>query len=255
MDYKLGKQAADYRPTDLKLMHYAVGLPALPHKPYGYGTIFGGGKGWGMLGNDGAGDCVFAGGGHETMLYNRLAGHPAEFTAEGALADYAAVTGYDPRTGEHDDGTVVQDAYGYRRRTGLVDANGVRHKIDAYVRISAQDWDMLQRCVWAFGAVGIGFNFPSSAWAQYDAGQVWDYTGDTNIEGGHYVCVVGSQDPSNECSTITWGRKQRMHRRFYERYCDEAWVPLSKEALRGSGYNVRHIDWSLLQDDLQAVAA
>ena len=48
-------------------------------------------------GFDGAGDCVFAGGDHETMLWTLEGGAPASFTGANAIADYSAVTGYDPK--------------------------------------------------------------------------------------------------------------------------------------------------------------
>lgn len=248
---KLGKQPfvpseQDFRLKDL----LAVPLPAVPIYRFGHGTIF---SDWKMLGNDRAGDCVFAGGDHETMLYNKLAGRTVSVGAREALADYAAVTGYDPNTGANDNGTVVRDAMSYRRRTGLLDAGGNRHKIDAYVQIDAGDWNLMLRCVWAFGAVGIGFNFPSSAWEQFDSGAVWDVVSGASIDGGHYVPMVGSMSPAKRATFITWGKRAEMTKAFYEKYNDEAWVPLSKEQLRSTGFNYRHVDWATLSAWLAAL--
>jgi len=247
MPVALGKKPAVSKPSDLKLTSFLIALPPLPSKRFGYGTLF---TDWRMLGNDYVGDCVFASADHQTMLWNKLAGHPVSFTKENTLADYSAVTGYNPKDPNSDQGTVVQEALSYRRKTGVIDSNGKRHKIDAYARIPAGNFSLMLRCVWTFGAVEIGFEVPSSALDQWHAGEVWDDVGDSNIEGGHDVPIVGSMDPTTECSCITWRRKQRMTKRFYERYNDEAWVPLSFEQMTAAGFNVRHIDQAGLKDAL-----
>jgi len=242
--FKLGKLPFEPDERDFKLTKLlAVDLPPAPKLRYGHGTMF---TDWKMLGNDRYGDCVFAGADHEHMLWNKLAQRPIEFTSTNALADYAEVTGFDPVTGQGDNGTYVRDAMGYRRSTGLRAQDGQRHKIDAYVQIDAQDWDMLHRCIWTFGAVGIGFNFPDSAWEQFDANELWDVVPGANVDGGHYVPMVGSMNPANEVTFVTWAKRARMSKAFYQKYNDEAWVPLSKEYLRAGGYNYRHIDWNTL---------
>jgi len=251
MPYKLGKQPYEPKAKDFQLKELlAVDLPPMPKVRYGHGYDF---TDWKMLGNDRYGDCVFAGADHETMLWNKLALTPVSFTDQNALSDYGAVTGFDPITGNNDNGTVVREALDYRRSTGLIDANGKRHRIDAYAQIDAQDWEMLHRCIWSFGAVGIGFNFPDSAWDQFDNNQLWDVVSGARIEGGHYVPMVGSMNPASEVTFVTWSKRARMSKAFYEKYNDEAWVPLSKEFLRAGGYNYRHIDWNTLQSWLTSL--
>jgi hypothetical protein len=247
MNLKLGKLPATTSPKDLKLDDYTVSLPPLPKSRFGYGTIF---KDWGMLGNDQYGDCVLASGDHQTMLYNKLAGHSVSFTAKNALADYGAITGFNTNTGSGDNGTNVRDALSYRRKTGLVDSTGTRHKIDAYVSINPGDFDLALRCIFTFGAVEIGFQVPESAMTQFENGQEWDDVGDQNIIGGHDVPGVGSTIPGQKGTFVTWAQRQFMTKKFYQTYNDEAWVPLSKESIRASGYNTRHILWSDLQNDL-----
>jgi hypothetical protein len=242
--YKLGKLPYEPNLKDFKLQQFEVALPPLPPKPFGFANLY---SDWGMLGNDIAGDCVWAGADHETMLWNKLAKHEVSFTADNALADYGAVTGY-PTT---DDGTYPRDAMNYRRTTGLIDASGKRHKIDAFVSIPAGDWDTMVRCVWTFGVVGIGFNFPHSAWAQFDNGQPWDVVAGSSIEGGHYVPIVGYPSTTS-VSCITWGKRQVMTKAFFQKYNDESWVPLTKESLLPPA-NVRHIDWTTLQAELNSL--
>lgn len=208
-----------------------------------------------MLGNDKAGDCVWAGAAHETMLFGWLrSSHPIlPFSDQSVLSDYSAVTGYNSNDPNSDQGTDVHDAMAYRRKTGVLDANGNRHKIDAYVSIDAKNYDLMLQCVWTFGAVGIGFEFPDSAWKQFDNDEVWDVVSGAQIDGGHYVPMVGSVHPGQEVSFVTWGKRARMTKAFYEKYNDEAWVPLSKELMQSSGLSWRHIDWATLQGDLSSL--
>jgi hypothetical protein len=239
----LGKLPAKPSPLDFGIRAVAVDLPALPTKGFGLGTLF---HDWGMLGNDAQGDCVWAGAAHETMAWNKLANHPVTFTDAPVLGDYHAVTG------PGDNGTDVHIAMGFRRSTGIADASGQRHKIDAYLSIDPKDWELMLRCAYAFGAVGIGFEFPGSAMSQFNAGQPWDVPG-SSIEGGHYVPIVGSLHPATEASCITWGKRQRLTRAFYEQYNDEAWVPLSFEMLNKSGLGLHHIDRAKLQSLFDAL--
>lgn len=250
--YKLGKAPATPRKTDFKLKNYEVALPPLPTKSFGYGTRL---SDWKMLGNDRAGDCVFAGAAHETMLWGWLrSSHPIlPFDDTSVLSDYSAVTGYDPDNPDTDQGTNVHDAMSYRRNTGIRDTAGVRHKIDAYISIDPGNFDLMLRCVWTFGTVGIGFNFPDSAWSQFDNDKVWDVVSGAKVDGGHYVPMVGSQNPAKEASFVTWGRRARMTKAFYQKYNDEAWVPLSREMMHSSGLNWRHLDWEALKADLNSL--
>lgn len=245
-ELKLGKQPAAPQKSDFKLKSYAVSLPPLPKKPFGYGTIY---SDWGYLGNDRYGDCVWAGADHETMLWNKLAGRSVQFATANTLSDYSS-TGFDPVTGANDNGTNVHQSMSYRRSTGVVDSSGIRHKIDAYVSIAPRDWNLMLRCVWTFGAVGIGFEVPGSIW---NDGQTWHTTSDKNIIGGHYVPIVGTRNPATEATCISWGHRYFMTKEFYETFNDEAWIPLSREQLRSSGFNSRHIDWISLNNDLASL--
>jgi hypothetical protein len=245
----LGKKPFTEDKRDFKLKEVAVSLPKFPSKPFGSGSLF---TDWGVLGNDKYGDCVFAGADHETMLWNRLARHDVSFVEANALADYSAVTGFNPNDPSTDQGTEVRAAMGYRRDTGLIAADGTRHKIDAYVSIDPKNWDMLIRSIWTFGAVGIGFAVPNSIWNQWSAGAVWDIVAnDGGIDGGHYVPMVG-YPAVDQVTFITWGKRAVMTRAFYEKYNDEAWVPLTKEELRPPS-NVRNIDWDTLSSMLSSL--
>jgi hypothetical protein len=88
----------------------------------------------------GAGDCVFAGAGHETILWNALAGITVPITGKENISDYSAVTGYVIGDDSTDQGTDVRTALLYRQKTGILDSNGKRHKIGPFL---ALDWKKL----------------------------------------------------------------------------------------------------------------
>lgn len=246
---KLGKQPATRDQRDLRFAAVAAGLQ-LPKPPsrFGHGTMF---RDWAMLGNDTYGDCVFAGAGHETMMTNRIAGRTVRFDDQHVLADYGAVTGFNPDNPDTDQGTNVRDALKYRRATGVADAAGKRHRIGAYVSISPKDFDELMTAVYVFSAVGIGFAFPDTAIGQFNSREPWDVVAGYQIEGGHYVPVVGRAS-KNLGTCVTWGRRQTFTRTFYSEFNDEAWAIVFPEELR-AGKTERGMDLSQLNAALRSL--
>lgn len=259
MTGKLGKQAATRDDRDLTYTVVKAGA-TLPKPParFGHGTMF---HDWQMLGNgpddsvqpgfQGAGNCVFAGGGHETMETNKLAGKIIPITGKQAISDYSTVTGYVIGDDNTDQGTNVRDALKYRRRTGLLDAAGKRHKIGAYVALDPKDYEQLVEAAYVFSAVGVGIEFPESAMAQFDNGEPWDVVPGARIEGGHYIPLFG-RSSLNVLGVVTWGRRQAMTRAFAQEYIDEAWAVVFPEELR-NGKTERGMDLTQLTSALAAL--
>ena len=266
LKFKLGKLPATYDKRDLLFSEYrtAEALPSHP-KYFGHEGLMAA-NGWQMFGNGpdntvspgfkGAGDCVFAGGDHETMLWTLEGGVPAKFTGATAIKDYSSVTGYDPKApldahgnNPTDQGTNVRTALGYRRKTGLVDASGKRHKIGAYVSLEVGNMDEILEALYLFGVVGIGIKFPLSAMDQFNAGKPWSVVPGSAPEGGHYIPLVANRT-NLEC--VTWGRIQQMTPQFFKTYCDEAWAILSTEMLK-AGKSLEGFDLTQLQEDLKAL--
>jgi hypothetical protein len=260
--HKLGKKAfTGYRPGTPAFADYKpkgdTTLPT-PVVPFGHGNSF---TDWGMLGNDSYGDCVPAGSDHETMLIDNLAagGKPADnvvtFVEANTLADYFAMNGVPPGPagGTSDQGTDVQTALGYRQDTGMIDNNGTRHKIAAWVSIKPKNLQDVIDAIWIFDAVGIGINFPDSAMDQFNNGQPWSYVKGSQIDGGHYIPLVGVP-ATQTLALVTWGVRWTMTDQFFSEYCDEAYAYCTLESLNAKtqanwgGYN-----WTQLQADLKLV--
>ncbi len=228
MRYALGKLPARPGSVALKFGTFfdRKKLP-VPPAVFGHETI---GRSFGMLGNDKYSDCVWAGAAHETMVWARVGGaHIPSFTTTDVLADYSAATGFDVAKPDTDQGTDMQAAASYRRKIGIADAIGQRHKIDAYVAIKG--WDDLMQAIYLLGAAGVGLNLPETCDDQFDAHQPWTYKKGTPFEGGHYVSGVG-RNSAGRLLVVTWGRLQALDRDFFEACCDEAVAYLSLSVLR-----------------------
>lgn len=262
MSLALGKQPASPQPKDFTWRALAVNVtpPAAPRR-FGHANMF---QDWWMLGNgpddtvepgfQGAGDCVWAGAAHEHRLINKLV-HKVDvsFSGKNVIADYSAATGYvldDPST---DNGSDVHQALDYRRKIGIGDANGTRHKIGAYVSLDPKNWEHLRQAVYIFGACGIGFRFPNSAWAQFNSDKPWDVVAhDGGNDGGHYVPVMGAPS-ADMVAVVTWGRRQEMTKAFYEKYNDESWIYITPEELNSNGSGLHGFDIQKLNSFLSAL--
>lgn len=240
----LGKRPATHDPRDIQYAAITAGLTAPKADTRNVETF----DDWGMLGNDTVGDCVFAGGDHETMLWTQEGGHQAHFTPSTALGDYSAVTGYDPRSPASDQGTDVRTALKYRAAKGLVDVAGRRHKIGAFVALEPGNQAHVKEAVNLFDAVSVGFEVPSYAMDQFSAGKPWAVmSGSQSIEGGHYVPAIGYN--ASWLYVVTWGRVQRMTWGFFAKFCDEAWLLLQSEFLK-AGRSPDGFDLATLKADL-----
>lgn len=243
--YKLGKLPARKGAISLDFMDY-INLSTFPSIPkqFGHDTLI---KDWGMLGNDAAGDCYFAGSEHETMVYSGMGGNTiASFNQETAFADYGAVTGFDPNNPSTDQGTDMQQGAAYRKNVGLIDTLGNRHKVAAYLSLPIGNVSVHLIALYLFGAVGIGIQFPQSAMDQFNAGEIWDIVPGSPYVGGHYIPLVARRENSK---IITWGKEQGMTDNFFERNNDESVVYLSPEIFKNR-LSPEHFDYDQLFSDM-----
>lgn len=257
---KLGKQPATEDRRDLLFRDFVTPsqLPKTPSR-FGYGTSV---TNWGMLANDQFGDCVPVGAAHAAMLFGesiRGTAGMASFTDDAVLADYSAVTGFDPsqtdRNGNNptDQGTYVRDYLNYWRKTGIRDAAGGRHKIAAYVALEAGNPDELMQAAYLGLAVVIGVMFLEAGFEEFDAGRPFDtITGPT--AGGHCMVATGRR-ALDDMGALTWAERAGMTRRWYQHQCDEAWVVVSPDEIRpSSGLNVRGFNTTALTEALEALS-
>jgi hypothetical protein len=246
MELKLGKTPARKEAIKLKFADYSATLPT-PPATAGHKDLLSK-LNIGMLGNDQYGDCVWAGAAHETMLWNEEARAAVLFDNKSVLSDYAAVTGFKPTDPNTDQGTDMQVAAKYRQNTGVLDVNGKRHKVGAYLAINGTK--EIKQAIYLFGAVGIGINFPDSAMAQFKAGKDWTVVKGAQLEGGHYI--PGITYDAKFVYIITWGKVVRASWAFIRKYMDEGVVYLSEEMLTG-GKSLEGFNLAQLRADLAAI--
>ena len=226
---KLGKLPARPGAVSLKFgtIINAAKIPTPPIK-FGHANYS---KPWNLFSNDVISDCVFAGAAHEHMVFGNEGGSIPTFTDATVISDYSAVTGYLPGNPETDQGTDMQAAASYRRKTGIVDANGVRHKIEAYAALEVGNYQEVVLAASIFGVVGLGLRLPETAESQFDAMEPWSYVPGAKIVGGHYVPL---------------GRLQAAEQPFIEQYMEEGLAYISIEALRNNvspeGYDLDHLN-------------
>jgi hypothetical protein len=251
--HRLGKKPARHGSVKFLLMNY-FNLAALPHAPEHFRCSKP--PKWIDYGNSDYGDCVWSGFANQTALEETEGGYATPvFTTNNVLSDYSAVTGFDRNDKSTDVGTDIGQACAYRRKTGIVDSHGYRHKTDAYCWIHLQDAEFLKWAMWTMGGLGLGFRFPGTAMTQFDRGKVWEVTPDWKITGGHYVPAIGIA-PNGNIICVSWGKEIQMTVDFYMTFADEviAFLDLKRLAqktrLSPEGFNEAR-----LREDLKSVSS
>lgn len=225
----------------------------LPTPPLEIGNLRSFSMPWGMFANDQVGDCVFAGFAHQTMMWSEVT-HPdhsyVQFSDTQVMADYSALTGYNHDDPATDVGSDLGQAAAFWSRTGIMDAEGNRHKILGSAEV-ARNPDAVALATYLFGSCGVGFDLPQSAIDQFTNEQPWDVVPGAPSAGGHYVPVIGRNSAGNFLG-VTWGRLQAITPAFIAQYCDEAVAAISPEWLNGTS-TPRGVNLDQLHADLLAI--
>jgi hypothetical protein len=188
----------------------------------------------GELGNDEVGDCTCAAAGHEEQVATANHGHEFTPTTAQILADYSAITGYDPNaplvedeTGQMvnptDKGADMLTVLKYWRSKGIAG-----REILAFAKV-AINWLQIQQGIALFGSLYTGLALPASLDEDAD---FWDVpanlTGDNEpgSMGGHCVLITG-YTADQRVKLITWGGLKTASLAWLQAYCDELYVVAS----------------------------
>jgi hypothetical protein len=246
----LGKQRARHDPRTLQLADYLDTTKLAPAPP----AVDWGKKipanGWGMMLNDSIGDCTCAAAAHLIQDWTSNDGELVTLSDDAVLSAYEAVSGYDPKTGKHDDGAVEIDVLNYWRKKGIGD-----HKFDAYVALEPHNHEHIRDSINLFGGCYIGLALPVSAQRQ----RTWTVPpggatgpGAPGSWGGHAVIIVAYNPRRVTC--ITWGQEKQMTWGFLDAYCDEAYALLSVDDwLHGDKQAPNGLDLETLRNDLEQI--
>lgn len=240
------------QPTRSVALKFGAVFKNLPDPPAAFGH-YQAIPAWGMLLNNRYSDCVVAGACHETMLWGSMAGHTIQFADGWVWKDYQAMQG-NPSWPFNDRGLDMQAAADFRRRIGVHDRNGIRHRIIAYLDLPLSDPKTLAQAVDALGAVGVGLNLPANAEAAWAQHQPWKDTSQPPSGEGHYVSCVGRKANGNFV-VVTWGSLQEMDPDFYSKYNGNmiSLAYLSLEQLNDKGLTPDQFDRAKLESFLTAL--
>ena len=240
MKYKLGKLPAKKDPSILKFSTYFKQIPKIPsiidwtikcNNP------------WDMLKNDVVGDCTIAGAAHNIMVWTANVSKEVTISDNQVITEYSNVCGYDPLTGDNDNGCYLLDVIKRWKDIGLFD-----HKINHYCVVDYNNKDEILASMYLGGGLCIGVQLPQSA---TDFKEMWDFVPTDKIVGGHCVILVAATPHYLTC--ITWGAKQKLTWKFLQKYCDEAYAMISPDWFNSAGINPAGFNIKQLSEDLKQI--
>lgn len=157
--------------------------------------------------NNQIGDCTIASYDHLTCMWTfNVNGIEVHLTNDQILKAYSDVSGYDPITGQNDNGAVMLVVCKYLKNTGV---GG--HKVAAFVSLDVNDLEQIKLSIHIFGGVYFGWDVAQFALDQFNAGQSWTIPSvltnqQRRIVGGHAV-GLGQYD-QNRVRCFSWAQKQ-----------------------------------------------
>lgn len=196
---------------------------------------------------NGAGDCTEASNGHMIQVASTYGNvKTVVVPARAILEAYMRVSGYDPETGENDNGAVVQDVLADWRKNGI---DG--HRCDAFGQLDHTDVTEVKKSIWLFGNANLGIVVYESLEDDFNAGQPWARAEGAQL-GGHCVPAVGYD--TRNIYVVTWGKVQPMTWTCYAKVVEEAWGIVMPEWFNTStNYSPTGLDKQGLGEDFQSL--
>jgi hypothetical protein len=158
-------------------------------------------------GNENAGDCVQAEDAHYIAVITGNANGLYAYTKEQTLADYSAITGFNPADPNTDQGTDPIANMNYRVQKGYADGS----KDLGYLRVDTTNKTEVQFALWAFGNLKIWLALPDSYINPFPSnGAVWG-VGTPDFSNGHCIGTCSANSPRivgvncDGVQVVTWG--------------------------------------------------
>ena len=193
-----------------------------------------------MFGNDRIGDCTCVAA-HQMVQTWSANTDTKDYrpVARDVILTYSRLTGYNRRTGEHDDGANMLDVLKWWRRHGL----STGHMIDAFAAVDTDDVkESLPQAIYRFGGVYLGFALPEYV----ESKPRWHMADSPGASGAgvriRRACRVRLRLRRRRDHGHLVGRRTHVDWAFLHRYLDEAYACLDDF---GSTATVAHrADWT-----------
>jgi hypothetical protein len=204
---------------------------------------------------DGCGDCFWAMGAHAVLAWTTYAGvPPVTIPAASVIKGYSS-TGYDPQTGENDNGTEPTQGFDYLRTTGLTDAAGKAHKIVAVAAFGdPSDEELLGQVLSTFGSVPLAVNLQQAQEDQFGDGQPWTYVPGSPDIGGHMICLQRRATGTDILKDVTWGTLWETNKAFQRNQVADAYAVVTEDWIAANGTTVEGLNLQQLLADMPAVS-
>jgi hypothetical protein len=194
--------------------------------------------------NDRVGDCAIASPAGLIATWTANKGAQQLVSDTDVLRAYSAVSGYNPQTGQNENGCVMLDVLKYWKNVGI---GG--HKLGAFGDVGIADMIAVKAACWLCEGLNIGLQLPayclnSSLWL----------TPSNVIAGGHAIDLLGF-DANGNFIGVSWGRVVSVSPAFLMAQCDELHFGISSDQFDAAGAAANHLDIVAMQKDVATVAA
>lgn len=181
------------------------------------------GNDFGDMGNDEAGNCVYAAQAHMCQVWTANDGTISAPTRAEALQAYSDATGYVPGDPSTDRGDTMLNGLRRWQQKGF----GGRHKILAYGRVDPNDKRTMAICVDWFGGLYAGLMLPDT----YGYEKIWQ---DVTSAGryGHAV-NISDRNPFG-VHLMTWARLKEATGDYIRKRCDELFAVVPERDWTGA---------------------
>lgn len=206
---------------------------------------------------DGCGDCTIAEMAHAYTALDVYAGKPpARFDDAEVISVYSRNSGFDPVTGENDNGCEMMSVLRDQRDVGMRDADGNIHKVLMFAELrNPRNTLLLSQVLKTFGYVYLGISCPESAEEQFGNGP-WTYVPGSPIVGGHCIGLHRRNPYGSRIGVFqmaSWGALQPATIGFIQNYVEEAWAVITPDWVEANGSTCDGIALAQLEADMRFV--
>jgi hypothetical protein len=248
MNYKLGRKSPKNTPAILfKNIRTAVVIP--PHPSFvDYLKAL---LNWLMLGNDDFGNCVAVTAANLVRVITHYLGVEYYPTQAEVYALYKTQNKNfvpNPDNPVQDNGMDIQTCLEYWNKN-----EWAGRKLIAFAKVDYANLEEVKAALAIFGCLWLGINVESINREEFDNGKAWDYSPDSEIEGGHSVVSGGYLGQSSgDVTFITWAQETKFTDKFWSHSVEEAWVVILPEHL-GTQQFQQGIDLNTLAADYKTL--